>query len=275
MISVIIPVYNKEMAVARSIRSVLNQNYTDYEIIVVNDGSTDNSVQVVRSFDDSCIQLIEQENMGPSKARNVGVQCAKGDWIIFLDADDELLPDALSTFWSLHLKQEDADIIDCGSQIRNRDSIETHTHQRCGYMRNNFRTWFGGELMPGTGHSMFRATLIRNNPYNEQIRRYEDAELLFRVLENARVYRSNEIAFVVNTQFSSASTPRQDITQDFIGHLDFSCRSFWRMMCMYRFFIEERENYPEACRELYPALYYRYDLLFILKCFPFFRSLLS
>lgn len=98
MISVIIPLYNKEPIIERSLQSVLSQDYDDFEVVVVNDGSTDRSADIVRSINDPRIRLIEQENGGPSKARNTGVKNAKGEWILFLDADDEMLPGALEFF---------------------------------------------------------------------------------------------------------------------------------------------------------------------------------
>ena len=101
MISVIIPLYNKESAVERSVKSVLSQTYQNLELIVVDDGSTDNSLDVVKRIQDDRIIIIEQENGGPSKARNTGVRHAKGEWIVFLDADDELLPRALDYFSKL------------------------------------------------------------------------------------------------------------------------------------------------------------------------------
>ena len=101
MISVVIPLYNKEPIIEKSIRSVLSQDYDDFEVVVVNDGSTDRSAEIVKNIDDSRVCLIEQENGGPSKARNTGVRNAKGEWIVFLDADDEFLPGALNYFSAL------------------------------------------------------------------------------------------------------------------------------------------------------------------------------
>ena len=102
-LSIIVPVYNVEAYLERCVSSLLDQDIDrdDYEIILVNDGSTDHSVQIVNSFRDKRIRLFNQENGGPSKARNTGMREANGDWIMFLDADDEVTPDALSTFVSL------------------------------------------------------------------------------------------------------------------------------------------------------------------------------
>ena len=95
--SVIVPLYNMEDSVERAIRSVLNQTVQDFEIVVVNDGSTDNGVNIVKAINDPRICLIHQENQGVSAARNCGIAEAKYEWIAFLDADDEWLPEFLET----------------------------------------------------------------------------------------------------------------------------------------------------------------------------------
>jgi len=94
MVSVIIPTYNSVKCIRRAIDSVLAQTYSDYEIIVVDDGSTDNTAQVVKSYGGK-VRYIYQENAGVSVARNTGIAAAKGQWIAFLDADDEWLPEKL------------------------------------------------------------------------------------------------------------------------------------------------------------------------------------
>ncbi len=88
MFSVVIPLYNKVSKIKYTIQSVLNQSFHDFEVIIVNDGSTDKSLEVVHSFNDYRIRIINQENGGVSCARNRGIKEAKYDWIAFLDADD-------------------------------------------------------------------------------------------------------------------------------------------------------------------------------------------
>lgn len=92
LISVIIPLYNKEKWVRRSVESVSTQTYTHIEIVIVNDGSTDNSLEVVATIVDPRLRIISQSNGGVSSARNLGLDNAKGDYIAFLDADDEWEP---------------------------------------------------------------------------------------------------------------------------------------------------------------------------------------
>ncbi|MDY0278651.1 MAG: glycosyltransferase family A protein [Acholeplasma sp.] len=107
-ISVIIPLYNKEKYIAKAIESVLCQTYTEFELIVVNDGSTDRSEQIVRDFDDQRIRFYTKENGGVSSARNFGIEKAKFEYIAFLDGDDWWDLDFLSTMVALTRKCPEA-----------------------------------------------------------------------------------------------------------------------------------------------------------------------
>lgn len=90
--SIIIPVYNVEKYIDGCLKSVMNQTFKDYEVIVVNDGTKDNSMDIVKKYD---VKVIEQKNQGLSAARNTGVKHAKGDYLIFLDSDDSWNKDLL------------------------------------------------------------------------------------------------------------------------------------------------------------------------------------
>ncbi|WP_424769043.1 glycosyltransferase [Paenibacillus sp. sgz302251] len=93
--SVIIPTYNRERYIGKAIRSVLQQTSKDYEIIVVDDGSTDQTAKIVNSFG-SQVRYVYQKNQGPSEARNTGIRLARGTYIALLDSDDQFLPMKLS-----------------------------------------------------------------------------------------------------------------------------------------------------------------------------------
>jgi glycosyltransferase involved in cell wall biosynthesis len=94
-VSVVIPVWNGAATVGEAIQSVLDQRWRDFEVIVVNDGSTDATARVLESYGDQ-IKVIEQENSGPAAARNAGVRASSGEYLAFLDADDKWLPEMLS-----------------------------------------------------------------------------------------------------------------------------------------------------------------------------------
>lgn len=108
LFSVVIPLYNKEPHIKRTLNSVLAQAIQDFEIIVVDDGSTDKGIEVVKSFKDPRIRLISQQNAGVSAARNIGVNEAKADFIALLDADDEWKPNFLEEILGLINKHPNA-----------------------------------------------------------------------------------------------------------------------------------------------------------------------
>jgi len=119
LISVIIPLYNKAPYIARALDSVLAQTVQDFEVIVVNDGSTDGSERIVQGYHDPRIHLINQENQGVSAARNRGVNEAQADLVAFLDADDEWLPQFLETIFRLREKYPEAGLYGTGYRTMN------------------------------------------------------------------------------------------------------------------------------------------------------------
>ena len=112
MLSVIIPVYNAENEISNCIDNILQTNTCDFEVIIVNDGSIDNTKSILDSYasKDNRIKVIHQANEGVSKARDLGIQNAKGSYIIFVDADDKLEDNALD-YLSKRLEKEDVDIL--------------------------------------------------------------------------------------------------------------------------------------------------------------------
>lgn len=98
-VSVIIPTYNRAHLIGRAIQSVLNQTYQDFELIIVDDGSTDNTEDIIKEFqkkDERIKRIRHDKNKGGSAARNTGIKAAKGDYIAFLDSDDEWLPQKIN-----------------------------------------------------------------------------------------------------------------------------------------------------------------------------------
>lgn len=112
LVSIIIPVYNREKNVSITLESVIRQSYTNLEIIVVNDGSTDGSLEILKSYEsaDSRIRVIDKVNAGVSVARETGMSVSKGDYILFLDADDLLTEKAIEKLIDRAL-ETNADIV--------------------------------------------------------------------------------------------------------------------------------------------------------------------
>ncbi|QTF91394.1 glycosyltransferase [Halomonas sp. BM-2019] len=116
LVTVIIPVYNKEKYISRSIQSVLDQSYTQIELLIVDDAATDGSLARVAEFDDHRIRVIRRETPGPGgyAARNLGVENSSGEWVAFLDADDVWLPDHLERAVQMTREYPDIPIISAG-----------------------------------------------------------------------------------------------------------------------------------------------------------------
>lgn len=122
-ISVIIPVYNTETYVEEAVRSIMNQTLRDIEIIIINDGSTDNSLSIIEKLarEDSRIHYFSQANQGQSVARNIGIEKASGKYLYFMDSDDFLHEDALE---QCYLKSEElkTDFILFNAQVLNKEN---------------------------------------------------------------------------------------------------------------------------------------------------------
>lgn len=127
MISVVIPLYNKEEQIAHTLQSVFAQTFQNFEIVIVDDGSTDNSVEEVEKFDDSRIRLIHQTNAGVSAARNRGIEEARGELIAFLDADDEWKLGYLATQYGLYQKYPECSVYACNYEFRDSEGKMTPT----------------------------------------------------------------------------------------------------------------------------------------------------
>lgn len=116
-VSVIIPLYNKARYIGRTLDSVLAQTHPDFEVIVVDDGSTDDGPDIVRRYRDKRIMLVRQDNAGPGAARNHGTRRSKSELVTYLDADDEWMPQFLQTLIDILRKHPDCDVAASGYYI--------------------------------------------------------------------------------------------------------------------------------------------------------------
>jgi hypothetical protein len=123
MITVVIPLYNKAPHIKGTLQSILSQTVQPAEIIVVDDGSTDNGPEIVDTFADHGVRLIQQPNQGESAARNTGVDAAKTDYVAFLDADDQWLPEHLATLSNLVRSFPDASLCSTAHLIQREDRL--------------------------------------------------------------------------------------------------------------------------------------------------------
>lgn len=187
MISVIIPLYNKEHFIGKTIQSVLVQTYTDYELIIINDGSTDKSLDIVKQFVDHRIVCITQNNQGVSAARNAGIKIAKGEFIAFLDADDEWLPEYLEKMYQLTLRYPHYSVF-CAAQTNRLIGTlplgVSIIHDHCMY---NYIYFTGSMLIK---KQVFQETGL----FREGIQLGEDRDMWLRVCcNNPTVYLNEEL----------------------------------------------------------------------------------
>lgn len=112
MISVIINVYNGEKYIKKCLDSIINQTYRNIEILIINDGSVDNTLDIIKQYKDKRIRIINQKNIGLSLSRNVGIENSKGDYLYFVDVDDFIEKDTLEYLYKLS-KKYNADLVTC------------------------------------------------------------------------------------------------------------------------------------------------------------------
>ena len=140
-ISVIMPAYNAEKFIDESIMSVINQTFKDFELIIVNDGSIDNTVNIIKKYikKDSRIKVINKKNGGLSDARNVGIKNSNGDYIFFMDSDDCIQEDTLEILYSL---QDDKEMTIVACEFERFDKLYKYSNynkkQNKTYNRNTF-----------------------------------------------------------------------------------------------------------------------------------------
>lgn len=130
MITIIITAYNVSKTIYKAIQSCINQTYKDLEILVINDCSTDNTLQIVQSIKDPRIRVINNpENLGAGMSRRIGTKEAKGEYTAFLDGDDYLDEDYIQTLYDLATKNN-ADVVSSGMKIINNDSVNQESSKQ-------------------------------------------------------------------------------------------------------------------------------------------------
>lgn len=254
--SIIIPLYNKEKTIRSTLESVLRQDHPLFEVIVVDDGSTDGSTAVVHNLSDARVRLFQKENGGPGSARNAGIAQARHDWVIWLDADDLMLPDALRAFTGTLDMHPEADMVVGNFELAENNHIRPyHTKKLSATIENPFKSWYFKELMPCAGTYCCKKTLLLKHPYHEKLKRSEDTEVLFHLFREACIVRTDAVVMRYCRDFSAESRKKTDLSKDFQGHLDFSgSKSLWERICLYELYVEAKNNYPDEVDSRYPNL---------------------
>ncbi len=190
MFSVIMPAYNAEKCIGRAIASVLGQSRKDWELLVIDDGSTDGTDRVVSGFADPRLRYFYQENGGVSAARNRGIREAQGDYICFLDADDAWRENHLAELWELIKLFPDCGLYCTGHDLRLTDGRLVHWTEKCfrGAPGQRFLCPDGYAALARYGYFLITgalcvpaAVLERVGPFELGVRSGEDDDLWLRI----------------------------------------------------------------------------------------------
>ena len=187
-ITVIIPAYNSEQFITNAINSALTQTFRPHEIIVIDDSSKDNTVAIVKkSFGSSVKLLTNHENRGAAATRNIGIKAASGNWIAFLDSDDEWMPNHLESLF--HIIQKYALKWACGQHQNIRDGKvipRPHSkwkdfHKEDAYFENFFEAWGHEAPIITSGMLINKNSALIAGLFNETLTVAEDIDFWFKI----------------------------------------------------------------------------------------------
>lgn len=204
MISIIIPLYNKQEAIKKTLASVITQTFTDWECIIVNDGSTDNSFQVVQNIilenKNFQIKLLNQPNGGVSKARNTGIQEASGEYIAFLDGDDLWESTYLEELYKLICDYPEAGIYGLGIGRKVEDKIYTNFTKLPKEFRGEVNNLWDDDLMLYWTSSSSCCSLqkLGNIRFNENLTHGEDLDVWLQLMHKGpAIFYNKTLAYYV------------------------------------------------------------------------------
>jgi len=222
MVSIIMPLYNSQDYIKEAISSVLNQSYMDFELIIINDGSTDRSVEIVESFDDSRIIFLSQNNRGVSSARNRGLDICFGEYITFLDSDDVLPIDSLKSRVEYLEENRDVDLVDGIISVQN-SSLSSEMRE--------YKPYYNGYLLDKllllddrvffNVCYFFRADILDNRQFDTSFTHCEDL-LFFIELSQKRAITYGyveDIIYIYRDTPNSAMSRIDDLERGYISLL--------------------------------------------------------
>ena len=223
MISVIVPIYNVEKYITKCLESIVNQSYKDFELLLVNDGSTDNSVSVIRNYlVDKQVnwKIIDKKNGGQSSARNIGLKNAIGDYIVFIDSDDVISCDFLDELLSCF--SEDIDFSFCNFQyVKEQIPPVDNINERKEYTKNELlKSFLVRDINFILPSMMFKREFLLKNKLilNENIKFSEDQmfmwEVIFKSSKSIYLYKKM-YGYYLREKSIMTSSPYQKIIKGF------------------------------------------------------------
>ncbi|EKB05944.1 hypothetical protein HMPREF9711_00913 [Myroides odoratimimus CCUG 3837] len=262
MISVVVPLYNKEESIQSTLLSVLNQTFLDFEIIVVNDGSTDSSVDKVLELNSSKIKLYSQSNAGVSAARNTGVRKASSSWIAFLDGDDLWCENHLEVINGMILNFPNESVF-ATSFVHSLDDVSIPDEScRVRIIENYYKEALKKQLLWTSVFVCRREELI-NTPFVEGMALGEDLYLFSRLIRRCKVVKSDVITAIYRLEAENRSTSyKYNISKSIISRLNFKEMNVPYEKDYFKIFLRQK------AKDFLAAGNYK-DLWFILKNFHF------
>lgn len=181
--SIVIPTYNRKDRVVKAVDSVLNQTFTNFELIVVDDGSNDNTQEAIADIKDTRVKYIYQENMGAPVARNTGIDAAKGDYISFLDSDDVFLPHKLQKVYDEIQKFPSEAILISSHRRIKADKSSIYYHPEKCLTPPEFKRLLHYHIIDSStsGLVIKRSNLVEQGGFDISLKCIQDRELLFRM----------------------------------------------------------------------------------------------
>ncbi len=207
-VSVIVTCYNHAQFLTRAIESILNQNYKNIEIIVVDDGSTDETANIALKF--SNVKYVYQSNQGLSAARNTGVKNSTGDYVVFLDADDWLLPpEALSTNLKFFKENPKAAFVSGGHIIVYKDKDFIHNPTRI-IKENHYCHFLQGNYVQMHATVMYRKRIFDEFEFDVSLKACEDYDLFLKISRKYPVIHHTKLiaAYYIHDQNMSGNIPK-------------------------------------------------------------------
>lgn len=215
-ISVIIPAFNAELFIEQTLQSVLHQTAPVDEIIIIDDGSTDNTQEIVIHIqsDNPHIILFTQQNKGASAARNLGIQKAKGDWILFLDADDLIAEDLIENY--LDIINQNRCVAIYSNFIQINENNEEISSEFVGYELNSndgfCKMFLRNPIISPSGCMVKKDVLNELNGFDENIKYVEDVDLWLRILDKGYSIGHLDKKLIYIRRHTSNTTSNIDIT---------------------------------------------------------------
>lgn len=209
LVSVIIPVYNVEKYLCECIDSVLSQTYTNLEIVLVDDGSTDKSGEICDSYASkyAFVSVMHNKNQGPATSRRMGIERARGSYVMFLDSDDYLDSEALS-FYVEQMKCSASDVVagyfvnfykngkESGIPMIATEVLDCHTYEECLHEIHGTRL-----LLSGPVAKLYKIELFEGVDFKEDVTIGEDYSMTLQVLKNAKKVRMTNKVFYHRRMF--------------------------------------------------------------------------